>query len=310
MGAVSRARGRGRGETRVRGGGPERDAAGRRGAVSRARGPAGPRHGRAAAPTAAAHRAAAGPCRGAHPGAARAGRHPALVSHWWGAGAALPPARGIGDDADVSTPVRHPIFARLYAKTSPSVEAKGAAAHRDELLAGLAGRVVEVGAGNGLNFAHYPAGVTEVVAVEPEPYLRARAREAAADAAVAVTVVDGIADALPAPDGAFDAAVASLVLCSVPDQASALREVRRVLRAGGELRFYEHVVAERPRAAAVMRALDRSGIWPRLAGGCHAARDTPSAIERAGFVVERMRRFQFAAGPVAVPHVIGVARRG
>ena len=74
---------------------------------------------------------------------------------------------------------RHPIFARLYAASSPGVERKGAAAHRAEMLAGLAGRVIEVGAGNGLNFGHYPATVTEVVAVEPEPYLRERAEEAA-----------------------------------------------------------------------------------------------------------------------------------
>jgi ubiquinone/menaquinone biosynthesis C-methylase UbiE len=207
-------------------------------------------------------------------------------------------------------PVRHPIFARLYARVSPGVERKGAAEHRDELLAGVAGRVIEIGAGNGLNFAHYPASVTEVVAVEPEPYLRGRAQEAAESAPVPVTIVDGVADDLPADDGAFDAAVASLVLCSVPDQATALAEVRRVLRPGGELRFYEHVISERPRAAAVMRALDASGIWPRLAGGCHPARDTAAAIERAGFVIERVRRFPFAAGPVALPHVIGVARRG
>ena len=129
-------------------------------------------------------------------------------------------------------PVRHPIFARLYARVSPGVERKGAAEHRDELLAGVAGRVIEIGAGNGLNFAHYPASVTEVVAVEPEPYLRGRAQEAAESAPVPVTIVDGVADDLPADDGAFDAAVASLVLCSVPDQATALAEVRRVLRPG------------------------------------------------------------------------------
>ena len=72
--------------------------------------------------------------------------------------------------------VRHPLFARLYAASSPGVDRKGGAEHRAEALAGLAGRVVEIGAGNGLNFAHYPPAVTEVVAVEPEPYLRARSR--------------------------------------------------------------------------------------------------------------------------------------
>ncbi len=205
--------------------------------------------------------------------------------------------------------VHHPLFARFYARVSPAAERKGVGEHRDELLADLRGRVIEVGAGNGLNFAHYPATVEEVLAVEPERYLRERALEAAAQAPVAVTVVDGLADQLPAPDASFDAAVASLVLCSVPDQADALAELRRVLRPGGELRFYEHVVSRRPGLAAFERRLDDWNIWPRLAGGCHTARDTTAAIERAGFAIERCRRFAFAPGPVAISHVIGTARR-
>jgi SAM-dependent methyltransferase len=206
------------------------------------------------------------------------------------------------------TEVRHPVFARLYARGSPGVDRKGGAEHRAELLAGAAGRIVEVGAGNGLNFAHYPPAVSEVVAVEPEPYLRERAAEAAAGAAVPVRVVEGVADALPAEDGSFDAAVASLVLCSVPDQAAALAEIRRVLRPGGELRFYEHVVSERPRVARLQRRLDDWGLWPRLLGGCHGSRDTTAAIEAAGFEIERVRRVPFAAGPVSLAHVIGLAR--
>jgi ubiquinone/menaquinone biosynthesis C-methylase UbiE len=206
------------------------------------------------------------------------------------------------------TTVRHPVFARLYARFSPGVERKGGAEHRDELLAGTAGRVIEVGAGNGSNFAHYPAAVSEVVAVEPEPYLRERATEAAAGAPVPVRVVDGAADALPAEDGAFDAAVASLVLCSVPDQAAALAEIRRVLRPGGELRFYEHVVSDTPRTARLQRRADDWGLWPRLFGGCHGSRDTVAAIEAAGFRIARCRRFPFAPGPVSLPHVIGLAR--
>ena len=124
----------------------------------------------------------------------------------------------------------HPLFARMYARASGRAERAGQAALRTELLAGAHGRALELGAGNGLNFAHYPAAVETVVAVEPEPFLRRRATEAAATAPVPVEVVDGVADALPAPDGAFDVAVASLVLCSVPDQAAALAELRRVLR--------------------------------------------------------------------------------
>src|SRR5690242_14487622 len=115
----------------------------------------------------------------------------------------------------------HPRFARFWMKMSPKAEEKGVAEHRDDLLAGLSGRVLELGAGNGLNFAHYPRAVTEVVAVEPEPTLREAALKAAGEAPVPVKVVDGLADRLPSEDGEFDAAVTSLVLCSVPDQASA-----------------------------------------------------------------------------------------
>jgi len=206
--------------------------------------------------------------------------------------------------------VRNPMFARGYERCAKVADARGARAHRDELLAGLAGRVIEVGAGIGSNFDHYPPAVTEVLAVEPEPYLRAVAERAAATTDGRVRVVDGVADALPARDGEFDGAVASLVLCSVPDQARALAEIHRVLRPGGELRFYEHVRAGGVGFATMQRALDV--VWPLFAGGCHTSRDTSAAIERAGFTVERVRRFSFRpcllTAPVS-PHVIGAARR-
>ncbi|MDX6377477.1 MAG: hypothetical protein QOE98_1780 [Gaiellaceae bacterium] len=205
--------------------------------------------------------------------------------------------------------VNHPLFARFYALLSPKAEKAGVSEHRREMLEGLSGQVIEVGAGNGLNFAHYGPSVTEVLAVEPEPFLRERARAAAAEAPVPVRIAEGTADQLPAEDSTFDAAVASLVLCSVPDQLRALAELRRVLRPGGELRFYEHVVADTPRKAALQRRADDWGIWPRVFGGCHVARDTLAAIESSGFAVERVRRFDFKGGPVSIPHIIGVARR-
>ncbi|HXR21665.1 MAG TPA: hypothetical protein VN786_03830, partial [Acidimicrobiales bacterium] len=92
------------------------------------------------------------------------------------------------------SPVSHPIFARVYQRLSRAEEAAGDAAHRERLLAGLQGRAVEIGAGNGLNFGHYPQDVTEVVAVEPEPHLRSRAVKAAEGAPVPVTVIDATAD--------------------------------------------------------------------------------------------------------------------
>ena len=133
---------------------------------------------------------------------------------------------------------QNPRFARLYERISAESERRGTAEHRDRVLAGLAGSVIEVGAGNGLNFARYPTTVTEVVAVEPEDTLRGLAERAAATAPVPVTVVAGHGDALPVDDASFDAAVVSLVLCSVPDPPHLLAEVRRVLKPGGELRFF------------------------------------------------------------------------
>jgi len=207
--------------------------------------------------------------------------------------------------------VHHPIFARFYQRLSAGEEKAGAGEHRRELLAGLSGRVVEVGAGNGLNFKYYPDTVTEVIAVEPEPYLRERAEEAAESVGVNVTVVEGVAGGLPVEEASVDAGVASLVLCSVPDQDAALAELRRVIKPGGQLRFYEHVVATKPGLARFQRLLDRT-VWPHVGGGCHASRDTRAAIEAAGFEIEAERRFKFQPSPVVFPvspHILGVARR-
>jgi ubiquinone/menaquinone biosynthesis C-methylase UbiE len=207
--------------------------------------------------------------------------------------------------------VSHPRFAKMYVKVATRADKHGGAEHRRHLLEGLSGRVVEVGAGDGRNFAHYPATVTQLIAIEPEATLRAQAEAAATHAPVPVTVTPDTADALPLQDGEADAVVYSLVLCSVPDQATALAEARRVLKPGGELRFYEHVVAERQPGRAILQALDRSGLWPKMAGGCHPARDTGAAIEAAGFTIERSERFLFGPSRLepAVPHILGVARR-
>jgi ubiquinone/menaquinone biosynthesis C-methylase UbiE len=205
---------------------------------------------------------------------------------------------------------RHPIFARYYAHSSGLME-RGIAVHRRRLLERLHGRVVEVGAGNGMNFAHYPATVTEVIAVEPEPYLRRIAERTAATTSVPVTVVDGLAEALPAPDGGCDAAVASLVLCSVRDPARALAEMFRVLKPGGQLRFFEHVQAATPGRRRIQRVLDAT-IYPPLTGGCHCGRDTATTIEQAGFVTQRIDRLGTADTRLpfpAAPQILGIAVR-
>jgi ubiquinone/menaquinone biosynthesis C-methylase UbiE len=208
-----------------------------------------------------------------------------------------------------SQPVHHPIFARVYDRLTASAQEEEAPL-RKELLSGLSGRVIEVGAGNGHNFEHYPSSVTHVLAVEPEKYLRQRAVERAAAAGVDIDVVDGVAEKLSADSGSLDAGVACFVLCSVSDQSTALTELRRVIRPDGELRFLEHVLANGGLSRA-QRVADRT-FWPLVAGGCHAARDTKAAIEQAGFEVERCRRFPFRTSPVEVlvtPHILGAARR-
>lgn len=206
--------------------------------------------------------------------------------------------------------VNHPIFARIYTKFSPAMEKGGLADVRVRLLAGLSGRVLEVGAGNGMNFPHYPSQVESVVAVEPDRYLRERAIEAARAAEVRVEVTDGTAGSIPAADGSFDAVVMSLVLCSV-DQAAALREARRVLKPGGRLHFLEHVRAETRVMERAQRIVDAT-IWPALFGGCHTHRDTLSALEAAGFTIDRVERFLLPESGLrspASPCVLGVATR-
>lgn len=207
------------------------------------------------------------------------------------------------------TEFQHPRFARMYQRISAESEKRGTAAHRDRLLAGLTGRVLEVGAGNGMNFGHYPATVAEVVAVEPEDRLRALAEEAAASAPVPVRVVAAHADALPFEDASFDAAVASLVLCSVPDPVRSLVEVRRLLEPGGELRFFEHVRSAN-RLLGVLQDLV-TPLWAHGGGGCHLNRDTGAAIRAAGLEIEDLDRFSYR--PLQfVPrhaHILGRARK-
>jgi SAM-dependent methyltransferase len=180
----------------------------------------------------------------------------------------------------------NPFFARLWTFLS-SHETDEIKRLRRENLAGLSGRVLEVGAGTGTNFAFYPATVTEVVAIEPERRLAPLAREAAESASFPVTVSTGTVEKFSASEP-FDAVVCSLVLCSVDDPDGVLRQLYSYLRPGGELRYLEHV-ANTGFRGRVQRLADAT-VWPRLMGNCHTHRDTEASIADAGFQVEAVRR--------------------
>lgn len=196
--------------------------------------------------------------------------------------------------------------ARCYDFFMDRMDKAGAEGHRRRLVEGARGEVLEIGAGTGKNLPLYGAA-ERVVALEPDPSMRARAREAARDARVPVEVVEGDAMALPFPDASFDTVVFGLVLCTVPDAQQALTETRRVLKPGGALRFYEHVRSDDPKLARWQDRLERP--WGWVGSGCHPNRDTVAAVEATGFDVRSLERFDFVAMPKIVrPHVIGLAR--
>ncbi len=181
----------------------------------------------------------------------------------------------------------NPFFARLWTFLS-SHETEEIQRLRAENLAGLTGRVLEVGAGTGTNFAHYPETVTEVVAVEPERRLAPHALAAAERAPVAVTVRAGTVEKFATGgEEPFDAVVCSLVLCSVEDPDDVLLQLHSLLRPGGELRFLEHVGS--PGLRGRLQRFADATVWPRLMGNCHTHRDTEASIVGAGFAVQGAR---------------------
>jgi SAM-dependent methyltransferase len=204
--------------------------------------------------------------------------------------------------------VDNPFFARIW-PTIAAHETEQMRALRRENLIGLSGRVLEVGAGIGTNFALYPDSVVQVVAVEPEHRLAVRARETAVRAPVPVVVSDEAVEDFTVGEP-FDAVVCSLVLCSVSDPDSVLRQLFSWLRPGGELRYLEHTATGGIRGR--FQQLVDATIWPRLCGNCHTHRHTDQSIRAAGFDIDEARTEQAFPPWVPLPvaeFTLGRARR-
>jgi ubiquinone/menaquinone biosynthesis C-methylase UbiE len=174
-------------------------------------------------------------------------------------------------------------FARLYDPLMAPIELLSLRRARRQLVADVAGLVLEIGAGTGLNFPHY-RDAEQVIAIEPEAEMLRRARIRARHAEVPVRLVLADARRLPFPDGIFDAVIGTCVFCTIPDPALAFAELYRVLKPGGEVRILEHVRAASSRVAHLQDHLTPA--WSRVAGGCCLNRPTLATARQAGFIPE------------------------
>jgi ubiquinone/menaquinone biosynthesis C-methylase UbiE len=201
--------------------------------------------------------------------------------------------------------LRWTILAPAYDRMSRSSEEAGLGELRQGLLADATGRVLEIGAGTGVNLAHFGPSVKSLVLTDPEPPMLQRLQRAATEHRPDAQVLQAPAEELPFEDDSFDTVVSTLVLCGVEDQPRALREARRVLRPGGRLLFIEHVRADDPSLA---RFQDRINRFNRFLVGCECNRRTLTAIEAEQFEVTHVERTMTPKAPKFVrPLIVGSA---
>ena len=203
--------------------------------------------------------------------------------------------------------MRRRVFAALYDGMNKGTEAAGIRGERHELLAQAEGATIEIGAGTGLNVEHYPGSVTRLVLAEPDEYMRRRLGRRAGSLRPAAELIDAGAGGLPFADATFDTAVVTWVLCSVPDQRVALREIARVVKPSGRLLFLEHVRSDDPQIA---KWQDRIRPLSNRLAGCNPNRDTLAAIQASEFEVESVRHGLVPKAPrFERPMIVGAARR-
>ena len=158
--------------------------------------------------------------------------------------------------------------------------------YRRRVTAAARGKVLEIGVGSGLNLPLYAAG-TEVVGLDPSAKLLSMAREATVDRTRSIELIEGSAESMPLPDHAFDAVVTTWTMCSIPDVAGALSEIRRVLKAEGRLIFAEHGLAPSEGVVRWQNAL--TPVWKRIGGGCHLNRPIDQLIANNGFTLTKLQ---------------------
>lgn len=200
-------------------------------------------------------------------------------------------------------------FSALYDRCFKASEEAGLREMRRELIAGARGRVLELGAGTGLNLDLYPDSIGELVLTEPDPHMIRQLRQRVVEAPRSVEVLEAPAEKLPFEDASFDTVIVTLVLCTVPDPAATLREVKRVLKPNGQFLFLEHVRSQEPGLARWQDRLEKP--WRFLGDGCHCNRDTVASIGAAGFEVGEVADDQLPkAPPIVRPLVRGRAALG
>ncbi|HEY7420389.1 MAG TPA: class I SAM-dependent methyltransferase [Gaiellaceae bacterium] len=201
--------------------------------------------------------------------------------------------------------LRKTIFAATYDRMIRQSNEAGVKAMRHGLLAEADGSVLEIGAGTGLNLAHYNGSIESLVLTEPEPAMLRRLQKKALEEAPLAKILRAPAEDLPFDDGSFDTVVTTLVLCGVDDQVRSVREIRRVLKPGGRLLFLEHVRSDDP---ALARFQDRMNWLNRIVVFCDCNRPTLATIEAAGFTVSELERTTLPKTPkFARPMILGTA---
>ncbi len=198
-------------------------------------------------------------------------------------------------------------FSALYDRCFKAAEEAGLREMRREVLGGARGRVLEVGAGTGLNVELYPEGGIESLTLsEPDPLMVRQLREKLVESEREAELIQAPAEDLPFADGSFDTVTLTLVLCTVPDQPAALKEIQRVLKPGGRLLFLEHVRSDDPDLARWQDRLERP--WRFLGDGCHCNRDTVAALSASRFKIGELEHDRLPkAPPIVRPLVRGSA---